>query len=195
MCRSTARFVIPRLRGDRAVAAALGDQGEDLELARRQLRRAPSRLRWRAETSLSTTRESTSERPAATSCSARLSSLLSCSRSLSRYARRSEPAVEERHRVARLGVLAEHDDAHLRVLLPELGGEADALVRVRGRHPDVGQDDVRRRALDGVAQLVEVARHLDELDVFDVVEDADDPLAGEEAVLGGDDADRHRPRA
>ena len=51
------------------------------------------------------------------------------------------------------------------------------------------------RALDGGAQLVEVARHLDELDVLDVVEDADDPLPGEEAVLGGDDADRHLARA
>ena len=100
--------------------------------------------------------------------------------------------VEERERVARLRVLAEHDDAHLRVLFPELGGEADALVRVRGRHPDVGQDDVGRRALDRVAQLVEVARHLDQLDVLDVAEDADDPLAGEEAVLGGDNADRHQ---
>ena len=34
-------------------------------------------------------------------------------------------------------------------------------------------------------------RHLDQLDVLDIAEDADDPLPGEEAVLGGDDPDRH----
>ena len=101
--------------------------------------------------------------------------------------------VEESHRVPRLGVLAEHDDAHVRMLLPQLRGEADSLVGIRGRHPDIRQDDVRLRALDGGAQLVEVARHLHELDVFDVVEDAHDPLTGEEAVLGCDDADRHPP--
>ena len=99
--------------------------------------------------------------------------------------------VEESHRVTRLGVLAEHDDAHVGMLVPQLGGEADPLVGVRGRHPDVRQDDVRLGALDGGSQLVEVARHLHDLDVFDVVEDADDPLTGEEAVLGDDDADRH----
>jgi hypothetical protein len=99
--------------------------------------------------------------------------------------------VEERHRVPGLGVLAEHDDSHVGMLLPELRCEADPLVRVRGRHPDVRQNDVRRGALDSGAELVEIARHLHELDVVDVAEDADDALAGEKAVLGDDDANRH----
>ena len=33
MCRSTARLVITMSRGDRSVAPALGDQGQDLLLA------------------------------------------------------------------------------------------------------------------------------------------------------------------
>ena len=31
--------------------------------------------------------------------------------------------VEQRHRVARLGMLAEHDDAHVGVFFPRLGGQ------------------------------------------------------------------------
>ena len=76
MCRSTARFVIPSdsaiellLRPSAIRARISSSRGVSFSI--------PESLRCRAETSLSTTRESTSERPAATSCSARLSSLLS----------------------------------------------------------------------------------------------------------------------
>ena len=52
--------------------------------------------------------------------------------------------LEQRERVARLGVLAEDDDADLGVRLAQPIGDADALVGVRRRHPDVRER--RRRA-------------------------------------------------
>jgi hypothetical protein len=79
------------------------------------------------------------------------------------------------------------------MLLPKLRREANPFVGVRGWHADVGEHDVRRGALDRRPQLVEVTRQLDELDVVDVGEDAGDALAGEEAVFGDDNANRHRP--
>ena len=182
----------PEARGDRAVAAALGDEGEDLELARgqpRQLRVVPL-----ARGDELVDDPGVHERAAGGYVVQRPAQLALVVQPFLEQVRAAIRArIEERQRVTRLGVLAEDDDAHLGVLFPELGREADALVRVRGRHADVGQDDVRGGALDRVAQLVEVARHLDQLDVLDVAEDADDPFAGEEAVFGGDNADRHQP--
>ena len=191
MCRSTARFVIPRLEAIEPLLRPSAIRAR-ISSSRGVSLVSSESSRWRAETSLSTTRR-VHERAAGGHVVQRPAQLALVVEPLLEQVRAAIGArIEERHRVARLGVLAEDDDAHLRVLLPELGREADALVRVRGRHADVGQDDVGRRALDRVAQLVEVARHLDQLDVLDVAEDADDPFAGEEAVFGGDNADRHQ---
>src|SRR5262249_8767128 len=101
---------------------------------------------------------------------------------------------EQRSRVPRLRVLAEDDDADLRMRRAKLGGEPDPFVRVRGRHPDVGQNDIRRGPGDALPKGLEVAGGLEELHSLQLAEDADDALARDEAVLADDDADRrHRP--
>ena len=60
----------------------------------------------------------------------------------------------------------------------------DPLVGQRRRHPDVGEDDVRVRLIDGVHQLVVVGRDGDDVNVVVPLEQRDDPSPQELSVLG-----------
>jgi len=102
------------------------------------------------------------------------------------------PALEERQRVARVGVLAQHDDADPRMRLAQDVGCADALVGPGRRHPDVGDDDVGLLVLDGGEQRVEVLARRDDLDLRLRVEQAAHPFAHEVVVVGEHHAKRHR---
>jgi len=101
------------------------------------------------------------------------------------------PVLEQRQRVPRLRVLAEHDDADPRVALAQEVGRADALVGPGRRHPDVGDDDVRPLGLDCGEQRVQVVAGGDDLDVGLRLEQAARALADEVVVVGDDDAQRH----
>ena len=133
-----------QLLGDRLVALALRDLGEDLELARGQLaERRRARAHARGDQRLDHLRvddRAAARRPRRR----RRDQLLAIaqSRSLSRYARRVGPALEQREAVRGVGVLADHDDADRGVGLAQPVGERDPLVLARRRHPDVGHDDV-----------------------------------------------------
>ena len=73
--------------------------------------------------------------------------------------------LEQGQRVGRVVVLAEHDDAHRRVVGAQPGGQGDALVRARRGHADVGHDDVRVVVGDECLQRREVLGDADQLDV------------------------------
>jgi hypothetical protein len=88
-------------------------------------------------------------------------------------------------------MLAEHNDPYLRKRTPKLDCEANALVRIRRRHPDVGHDDIGLEALDGRPKLVQVTAGSDEVDVLDGVENARDAFACEKAVVAEDGPDHH----
>src|SRR6185437_6849291 len=72
----------------------------------------------------------------------------------------------------------------------------DALVGVRGRHADVGQDDVWLHRVDRRAQVVEIGARGDDVDLLELLEGAHDAFAGQVAVLAEHDAKRghvHHP--
>ena len=81
----------------------------------------------------------------------------------------------------------------LGMLLAQRVRGAHALVGAGRRHPDVGEHDVGELGVDGRQQLVEVAARADDLEVRLRLEQADDALADEVAVLGDHDAHGHRP--
>jgi hypothetical protein len=94
--------------------------------------------------------------------------------------------------IAGLDVLAQQENAHLRVRAPAVCGDPDSLVGVGRRHPDIGEHDLREVLRDGVERLVEVGAGGDDLEVSGGVEHAADSLADQEAVVGEDDPDpRH----
>ena len=74
-------------------------------------------------------------------------------------------ALEQREKVARDRVLAEHDDADLGVRLAQSPGGLDPLVGVARRHADIGDDDVRPLSVDRCEQRVEVAADGRDLDL------------------------------
>ena len=74
-------------------------------------------------------------------------------------------ALQQREHVARVRVLAEHDDADLRIRLAQPLGGLDPLVGVARRHADVGDDDVRPLRVDRGEQRVEVAADGHDLEV------------------------------
>ena len=51
--------------------------------------------------------------------------------------------LQEPQRVARVGMLAQHDHADMRMLLAELGRDSDPLVVPGRRHADVEYRDIR----------------------------------------------------
>src|SRR5581483_526007 len=91
--------------------------------------------------------------------------------------------------VLRLDVLREHEHGGAGMALADLAGRAQALVRVGGRHPDVHHRHVRAVRADLQEQLLGGARLPDHLEPG-VREQARDPLAQEDGVLGDHDA-RH----
>ena len=67
------------------------------------------------------------------------------------------PVLEKRERIAGMAILAEHDHAGLRMRFTQDRSGAYSLVRLRWRHSDVGQNDVRLVALDRLQKRVEIA--------------------------------------
>ena len=102
--------------------------------------------------------------------------------------------VEELERVARLDVLAEHDDTDGGVGHAERLGRPHALVGAGRWHPDVGDHDIGLVLRHEVEERIEVFAGTDDLDVGVGVEQSRDSLAHEVVVFGDDDADRHGPR-
>ena len=100
-------------------------------------------------------------------------------------------ALEQRERVARLGVLAEDDDPDLRMRLPEPSRCLDALVDAARGHADVGDDDVRSLRLDGGEQRVQVLADRDDLDLGLGLEQPPHALADEIVIICEHDANRH----
>ena len=100
--------------------------------------------------------------------------------------------LEEGKRVLGVGVLAQDDDARLRVLRTHMLSGPDAFVGPRRRHPDVGQDGVRCVLLDGREELVEGCGGPDDVDVTGVGEQRDRPLPDQVVILGEDHAQHAR---
>ena len=74
-------------------------------------------------------------------------------------------SVEEPQGVLRLGVLAQHDHADVRVEVAQGVGGPQPLVDSARRHADVRHDDVGPLALDGGQERIEIAACRDDLDV------------------------------
>ena len=74
-------------------------------------------------------------------------------------------------------------------MLAQPGRGLDALVAAGGRHPDVGDDHVRRAALDDIEQLRQVPGHPDQLEVLIGRDQAGHALPQEDVVLGQRDPD------
>jgi len=105
-----------------------------------------------------------------------------------------DPILEQRERVARARVLAQHHDADLRVRLSQPHRCLDPLVRVPRGHADVGDDHVRMLRLHGGEQGVEVAADGSDLEVGIGLEQTRDALAHEEMILGDHQPDWHGAR-
>ena len=100
--------------GDRAVALARGDLGEQLALARRSAATAGTcAARERASISTSTIIGSITEPPRATALIASMQLLLVADPLLEQIRAAARALLEQAERVGGLGVLAEHDDADL----------------------------------------------------------------------------------
>ena len=67
----------------------------------------------------------------------------------------------------------------------------DALVGVRGRHPDVGEDRVGSELLDGGKELGQVGDGRDQLQVVGRREERGRSFADQVVVLGEHDPKRH----
>ena len=104
------------------------------------------------------------------------------------------PVLQERERVGRVRVLAEHDDADLRVRLVQPLGGLDPLVGVAGRHADVGDHDVWPLHVDGGEERIEVTARRCHLEPRLRLEQPPDALADEVVVLREHEADRHGKR-
>ena len=100
-------------------------------------------------------------------------------------------AVEEREGIARIRVLAEHDDADVRVRLAQPLGSLDPLVGIPGRHPDVGDDDVRPLRVDRVEKGIEIVADGGDLDVGHRLEQTLHAFADEVVIVRQHDPNRH----
>src|SRR3569833_85328 len=98
--------------------------------------------------------------------------------------------LEQAQRVMRAHVLADHDHADVRMRLVQCRCSLDALVRVRRRHADVGDDDVRLVLLHCVQERGQVTAVLRDLDLVLALEDLPNPLTDQIRVLGDDDGVR-----
>ena len=94
--------------------------------------------------------------------------------------------LEQTHRIARVEVLREHEDAHIGVVPADRLRGDEALVGVRRRHLDVGDRDRRSLGVDGAQQLLRIRGSRDDLEAR-VPEQASDSLAEQERVVGDDD--------
>ena len=99
--------------------------------------------------------------------------------------------LQEGEHVRGLGVLAQHDDADLRMLDAQAGSELDPLVGLRRGHADVREDDVGVVRVAGVAQGVEVAHRGDDLHRRVDRQHLLQAFPDDQAVLSDSDADGH----
>ena len=99
--------------------------------------------------------------------------------------------LEQGKRVARLGVLAEHNHSHVRVGLPQERRKPDPLVAIGRGHPDVRQHHVRWIGLDCLEQRGEICVRAHELDGLLSGEHLSEALSHEQIVVRDDDADGH----
>ena len=91
--------------------------------------------------------------------------------------------AEERERVRRFHDLREEEDSDLGVRLSDLSRSLRAFVRLRRRHADVDDRDIRLVAANRVLQLVGIGRLGENLEAA-LGEDAGEPFAKEGRVLG-----------
>ena len=98
---------------------------------------------------------------------------------------------EQRERIRRLEVVAQHDDTDAGMGHPQLLGGAHALVGACGWHTNVGEDDVGVLGLDEREQAVEVLADAHDLEIALLRDEGANPLAHQDIVLGEDEADGH----
>jgi hypothetical protein len=101
---------------------------------------------------------------------------------------------EERERIPRIGVLAEDDDADVRVRLSQALRGPDSLVDAVRRHPDVGDDDVGLLLFDSGEKRVKIATGGRDLHLGMCLGKTPDALANEIVIVREYQADRHRHR-
>jgi hypothetical protein len=110
---------------------------------------------------------------------------------LEQIAQTGHAVDEQLERVVLLDVLRQHHHPHVRVLGADPLGGLDALIGVRGWHPDVGEHGVGRRRRDGPHQRDRVARHRHHLDLVDLCQERGQAFTDQEVVVGHDEAERH----
>jgi hypothetical protein len=103
----------------------------------------------------------------------------------------SGAAFEQGDGIGRFAVLAQHDDADLRMRRPKPIGSLDPLIDPGRRHADVGEHDIGLLVLDRGQQRLEIAAGGHDLDLGVGCEQAPHPLANEIVVVGEHDSDRH----
>jgi hypothetical protein len=94
---------------------------------------------------------------------------------------------DELERVVGLEVLREDEDGGAGVVRADLAGRAQSFVRMRRRHPDVDEGDVRAEVADAPEQGICVAHLVDDLDAV-FREQASNSFADERCVVGDYDA-------
>ena len=99
--------------------------------------------------------------------------------------------LQEGDGIGRVVVLAEQDHAGSRAGLPQVLCRPDALVRARGRHADIGQDDIGLGGGDRREQGVIVLADGHQLEVRRGLEEPPDALPDEIVVLGEDHPNGH----
>ena len=91
--------------------------------------------------------------------------------------------MEQLERVGRIDVLADHQEARVRVLRAQQLGQPEPLLATGGRHADVGDHDVHGPLPDHLPQRFTVRHGGNQLDLVVAVEDPLDPFAYEEVVV------------
>ena len=152
--------------GDRRVVLALGHLAQHVALARRQLseRRfvVAGGLRHQGFDHLRI-----DHRTALRDSQNRAGELVEILDSLLEEVRTaSAPTLQQRQDVLRVRVLAEDDDADLRMPLAQALGRLYALIRATRRHTYVGDDDVRPLGIDCGEKRCEVVTRCDDSKVL-----------------------------
>ncbi len=178
--------------GDRRVVLPLGHRAQHVALARGQL--AERRLLARGHSPPPTPRRPSGSITEPPSCDGanRGHQLLEILHALlEEVGTPRAAALQEREHVARVRVLAEHDDADLRVRLAQPLGGLNPLVGVARRHADVGDDDVRRSASTAASSESRSPQTAATSRSGSRLEQPPDALTDEVVVLGEHEPDRH----
>ena len=179
-----------KVSGDRGVALAGRHGGQHLALARGQRRQRRVALALLAVEQHPHHRR-VDHRPAAGDHLDRGVQLAAVGHAVLQQVGAAFSAVgEQLDAVARLGVVAEDDDADPRIRLAQRPRNANALVVARGRHAHVGDDDIGLGATDRFEQRRAVGAVGDDLEVVQMHHNLVHSLAHQERVVGQGDADR-----